>query len=159
MLVLGVDPGSRRTGYGIIRRRGIGLEHVASGVIAAEGELAQRLRSIADQLDVLLAAHRPRAAAVETVYHHKNSRAALKLGQARGALLVSLARGDVALFEYTPAEIKRAATGNGRASKETVMRMVRLILGYRGELALDASDALATAICHAQKPATGRGLP
>jgi len=156
VLILGVDPGTLRTGYGLVRSHGTRFEHVASGVIAVEGEMHQRLRVIADELDVLVAAHRPDAAAVESIFHHKNSRSALALGQARGAILVCLARGEVALFEYTPAEIKRAATGNGRATKETVTRMVRMILGYRGTLANDAADALAAAICHGQRPRSGR---
>ena len=148
MLVLGVDPGSQRTGYGLVRGHGSRLVHVASGVLRAKGEMAERLRCIADELEVVIAAHRPDVAAVETVYHHKNSRSALKLGEARGALILCLARAEIEIVEYTPAEIKRAATGNGRAGKDTVNRMVRMILGHPGELAEDAADALAAAICH-----------
>lgn len=157
MLVLGIDPGSHNTGWGLVRCTPGKLHHVASGVIAVRGDVLDRLSQIADGLDALLAEHSPDQVSIESLYHHKNSQSALKLGQARGVALLSVARCGAELFEYTPAEIKRAATNNGAASKELVARMVRMILGYRGDLPLDASDALAAAICHAQRaPALGR---
>ena len=156
MLVLGIDPGSHTTGWGVVRSVPGKLHHVASGVIAARGDIPERLRQIADGLDALLVEHGPAQVSIESLYHHKNSQSALKLGQARGVALLSVARCGADLFEYAPAEIKRAATGNGRAPKELVARMVRMILGYHGELPLDASDALAAAICHAQR---GRLVP
>lgn len=156
MLVLGIDPGSHNTGWGLVRSAPGKLHHVKSGVIAVRGDVLGRLRQIADGLDALLAEYGPDEVSIESIYHHKNSQSALKLGQARGVALLSVARCGAELFEYSPAEIKRAATGNGRAPKELVARMVRMILGYRGELPLDASDALAAAICHAQRaPALG----
>jgi len=148
--VLGIDPGSNRTGWGLILREGTALRHLASGQIVARGsDLAQRLRCIGDQLDEILCQHQPTAVSVEGLFHHRNARSALTLGHARGVALLSVARADKPLFEYAPAEIKRAVTGNGRAPKEQVAEMVRLLLGYRGALPEDASDALAAAICHA----------
>ena len=131
MRVLGIDPGSLRTGWGVVVCRGPSLRYVASGVIAAEGELASRLAQIASGLELVLAEHLPDAVVIESLFHHKNSRSALQLGHARGVALLCVARSGAALFEYAPAQIKRAATGNGRASKELVARMVRMILGMR----------------------------
>ncbi len=157
MIVLGIDPGSHQTGWGVIRTGASRMHHVASGTIrAGAGDLAARLLTIADGLEAVLREHRPTDVAIEAIFHHRNSQSALKLGQARGAALVCVARSGAALFEYTPAEIKRAVASHGRAPKEQVQRMVRLLLGFQGELGLDASDALATAICHASAGSTTR---
>lgn len=156
MSVLGIDPGTHRTGWGLVQFDGAKLRYLAAGVIQAVGDaLAERLLLIAAGLDAVLSEYRPSAVAVENVFHHKNSQSALKLGHARGAALLCIARAGVPVFEYAPAEIKRAVVGNGRAEKETVMRMVRLHLGCDVELAVDASDALAAAICHASRNANG----
>ena len=149
-LVLGIDPGSLHTGWGLVRMERQRLRYVASGVITASGEMPARLQAIADGVERVLADNEPSIVAIESLFHHKNSQSALKLGHARGVALLCVARAAVELFEYSPAEIKRAATGNGRASKDQVARMVKMILGHRGELRHDASDALATAICYAQ---------
>lgn len=159
MSILGIDPGSHRTGWGLVRSEGSKLRYVAAGVVHAVGEdLSGRLLQIAGGLDDVLAEHRPSAVAIEDVFHHKNSQSALRLGQARGVALLSVARAGVPVYEYAPADIKRAVVGNGRADKETVLRMVRLHLGLQGALAdalaglsVDASDALAAAICHASR--------
>lgn len=151
MRVLGIDPGSHRTGWGVIEMHGSRVEHVASGTIEARGEdLATRLRAIADGLDAVLASHQPMAVAVEMIFHAKNSRSALQLGHARGVALLCAARSGATIHEYTAGQIKQATTGRGRADKDQVQKMVQLILGLRGELGLDTSDALAAAICHSE---------
>ncbi len=151
MKVLGIDPGSHRTGWGVVASDGGRLVHVASGVVHGRGETTtERLRAIADGLDEVLRAHAPDAVAVETVFHADNAQSALVLGQARGVALLCASRAGAEVFEYTAGQIKQAATGRGRADKEQVQAMVRLILGLGGAMALDTSDALAAAICHAQ---------
>lgn len=155
MRVLGIDPGSHRTGWGVVDLSRGKFLHVDSGVVHAQGDMSARLLCIAGGVASVLERYEPAAVAVESVFHHKNSQTALKLGQARGVILLEIARHGAALHEYAPAEIKRAATGNGRASKELVERMVRMMLGYRGELLVDASDALAAAICHLQMAGSG----
>ncbi len=156
MKVLGIDPGSHRTGWGVVASDGGRLVHVASGVVHGRGETTtERLRAIADGLDEVLRAHAPDAVAVETVFHAENAQSALVLGQARGVALLCASRAGAEVFEYTAGQIKQAATGRGRAEKEQVQEMVRLILGLGADtMALDTSDALAAAICHAQMCAT-----
>ncbi|MEL6340303.1 MAG: crossover junction endodeoxyribonuclease RuvC [Myxococcota bacterium] len=149
--VLGVDPGSHKTGWGIVDGEGSSMTHVASGTISASGAgLAQRLVSIADALDRIVTTHCPTAVSVETVFYAKNAQSALKLGHARGVTLLCAARAGLEVFEYTAGQIKQAATGRGRAEKTQVQTMVRLILGLSTPLGLDTSDALAAAICHHQ---------
>jgi len=156
MKVLGIDPGSHRTGWGVIAAEGSRLAHEGSGVImAGDGGLAERLVRIADGLDEVLARFRPDAAAIETIFHANNSQSALILGQARGVAIVCAVRGGAELFEYTAGQIKQATVGRGRADKTQVQQMVRLILGLDTHtMVLDTSDALAAAICHAQMYAT-----
>ena len=148
--VLGIDPGSHRTGWGVVSLQGSRLLHVASGTIhAGEGSLAMRLRIIGDVLDQVLLEHRPTVMAVETVFHARNAKSALQLGHARGVALLSAARRDLTVFEYTAGQIKQACTGRGRADKDQVQQMVQIVLGVREPMGLDTSDALAAAICHA----------
>ena len=155
MVVLGIDPGSHRTGWGLVAREGSVLCHVDSGtIVAGDGNLAARLCRIADDLDVVLARRRPTAVAIETVFHAKNAQSALLLGHARGVALLCAARLQVPVFEYTAGQIKRATTGHGRADKQQVQSMVRMILDKRDAMSLDTSDALAAAICHAQTDST-----
>jgi crossover junction endodeoxyribonuclease RuvC len=155
MVVLGVDPGSHRTGWGLVTRDGTALRHLASGTITAgDGDLATRLCRIAEALDTVFEEHQPGAVAVETVFHAKNAQSALLLGHARGVALLCAARKHVPVFEYTAGQIKRATTGHGRADKQQVQSMVRMILGKRDAMSLDTSDALAAAICHAQTEST-----
>lgn len=147
--VLGIDPGSHNTGWGIVDGAGSRFVHVASGTLRARGQsLAQRLASIADGLDEIVVGYRPASLSVETVFHAKNAQSALKLGHARGVALLSAARAQLDVFEYTAGQIKQACTGRGRAEKEQVQTMVCMILGLHGKMGLDTSDALAAAICH-----------
>ena len=147
--ILGIDPGSRSTGYGIIDFGDNRLIHVSSGCITARGDhLGERLRRIFDALTGFVVEYRPDEVAVETVFMHRNADSALKLGQARGAALLAGLTHDLPLFEYSPTQIKQAVTGRGHAGKEQVQHMVRVLLGVPKAPPRDASDALAAAICH-----------
>lgn len=147
--ILGIDPGSRSTGYGIVDLGANRLSHVTSGCIAARtDQIGDRLRRIFDALSEIVTEYRPDELAAETVFVHRNADSALKLGQARGAaLLAGLTRG-MPLFEYSPNQVKQAVTGRGHADKEQVQHMVRVLLGVARAPPRDASDALAVAICH-----------
>jgi len=149
--VFGVDPGSLRTGYGCIDTDGSRHRLVASGAITVPAAAAfpERLLAIYRALGQLLRQHRPDCVVVENVFHATNVRSALKLGHARGVALLAAVEGGYPLVEYTPAEIKLAVVGYGRAEKHQVGEMVRLLLGLdEVPQPHDASDALAVAICH-----------
>ncbi len=151
MLVLGIDPGSTTTGYGLVRGEGTRLLAVDFGIIATRPTLPfpQRLRQIFEGLRRLLATHRPDAAAVEGVFFARNVQSAIKLGQARGAALLAAALEGVPVFEYAAREVKGAVSGFGGAEKAQVQAMVKIMLGLREPPApADAADALALAICH-----------
>jgi crossover junction endodeoxyribonuclease RuvC len=149
--VFGIDPGSERTGYGCVESDGSRHRMIACGAIVTSPRLgfpAQLLR-IHQQLAVLLAEHRPECVAVESVFYAANVRSALKLGHARGVAMLAAVEAGYALAEYSPAEIKRAVVGYGRAEKQQVQEMVRLLLGLEEvPTPHDAADALAVAICH-----------
>ena len=152
MLILGIDPGSNTTGYGIVESRGGSLRAVAFGAVVPPRGLAflDRLPHIVAALERIVAGALLEGAAVEDVFHARNSRVALQLGHVRGAALLPLLRAGIPVYEYAPRLVKKAVTGYGGAEKEQVRRMVRVLLGVRdGRLPLDASDALAVAICHA----------
>ncbi|MGB6488781.1 MAG: crossover junction endodeoxyribonuclease RuvC [Steroidobacteraceae bacterium] len=149
--ILGLDPGSRRTGYGVIERRGTDWVHVAHGcvtVAATAASLSERLRVIFESLCELIATHGPGEVAIERVFVNRNVDSALKLGQARGAALCAVPKG-LPVFEYAPRAIKLALVGSGAAEKAQVAHMIRTILGLQGRISPDASDALAVAVCHA----------
>jgi crossover junction endodeoxyribonuclease RuvC len=151
VLVIGVDPGSRYTGWGIVRKQGSKLERVASGCIhAVKGDppLSERLVTIYDGLYAVLEEHKPEYGAIEAIFTAQNAMSSLKLGHARGVAILALRLHGVELGEYPPANVKQAVAGNGRATKDTVEFMVRRLLSIRGELEEDESDALAVAICH-----------
>ncbi len=148
MIVLGIDPGSRRCGFGVVARRGTRLELVDAGVLAP-GDLpvAVRLAAIQDGIAGVIARTRPAEVSVEQVFSGASARSALVLGQARGVALAAAARAGLPVFEYAPAEVKLAFTGSGRASKEQMLRTARMLLGATGPLA-DEADAIALAVCH-----------
>jgi crossover junction endodeoxyribonuclease RuvC len=149
--VFGIDPGSLRTGYGCIDSDGSCHRLVVCGAIATRGceTFADRLVAIHRELVALIAVHAPAVVAVENLFHAANVRSALKLGHARGVALLAAAGQGVPIAEYTPAEIKRAVVGYGRAEKHQVQEMVRLLLGLPAvPEPNDAADALAVAICH-----------
>ena len=154
MRILGLDPGSRFTGYGLIERQGSKLLPITQGRIAvgAASPLPDRLARLCRELHELVRRHEPEAAVLEALFHGVNPRSLIVLAQARGALLAALATDGVEIYEYSPAEVKTAVTGNGRADKQQVSRMVNMILGLgSAQLTPDASDALAVAICFAQR--------
>ncbi len=151
MIVLGVDPGTATTGYGVVAENDGDLGLIAYGVLttSADQPLPSRLQSIYRELRALAELHRPDSAAVEKLFFSKNVRTAMSVGQARGVAMLALADVDLALGEYTPLEIKQAVTGYGGADKRQVQEMVRALLRL-DELPRpdDAADALAVAICH-----------
>ena len=153
--VLGIDPGSRVTGYGLIETDGVRSRHLGSGCIrTTSGDFPQRLGEIFTGVRGVLAEWQPQEVAIEQVFVSRNASSALKLGQARGAAISAVVTLGIPIFEYTPAAVKQGLVGNGRAEKEQVLHMVRVILGMQGKMALDESDALAIALCHAHSHAT-----
>ena len=149
--VLGVDPGSDTTGYGVIDSDGRHYDLVEYAGIRGPKHLsfAERLLAISRKLEEVIERLSPQACAVEDTFYAVNVKSALKLGQARGAVLLAAARAGVEVFEYSPLEIKSALVGYGRAEKQQVQEMVRVLLGMKNvPEPLDASDALAVAICH-----------
>ena len=158
MRVIGLDPGLRRTGWGIIDADGTRLRHVANGVIESDAELdlARRLVQLYQGLAAILEAHEPAEAAVEATLANKNAASTLKLGVARGVVLVTPARKGLPVAEYLPMIVKKAVVGTGHASKEQVGTMVRHLLPGCAIACADAADALAVAICHSHHAATSR---
>ena len=148
--ILGIDPGSRITGYGIVEVQGARSRALASGVIKlGEQPLEQRLLRLLTGLRELIQAHRPDEVAMEQVFVKRNVASALVLGQARGAALCAVAEAGLPLHEYAPASIKQAIAGSGRAEKPQVQRMVKMLLNLPAVPEEDAADALACALCHA----------
>lgn len=150
MRVLGIDPGSRYCGFGVVEDAGgTRVRHLGHGVLAIgeAGSIEDRLCALHDQLGRELRAHRPDVVAVEEVYFAKNARSALILGQARGVALLAAAQSGARVRSFPASVIKQAVTGTGRAEKEQVGRMVNLLLGITVQVRIDASDALAAAIC------------
>jgi crossover junction endodeoxyribonuclease RuvC len=147
--ILGIDPGSRVTGYGIVDQDGPRLRYVASGCIRIEGEaLAARLGMIFEGVKRIIDEYRPQEMAIERVFMNKNADSALKLGQARGAAICAGVTRTVPVDEYAAREIKQAVVGKGGASKEQVQHMIRVLLALSDRPPSDAADALAVAICH-----------
>ncbi len=150
MLALGVDPGTLNLGWGVVRREGNRLSHVAHGVIQLRPgtPLPGRLATIAADLSRVIRDQAPEVAAVESLFFHKDAQAAAKLGHARGVVLLCLEQAKVSIAEYAPARVKRTIAGNGQAEKRQVAMMVRAMLGLSELPPADAADALALAITH-----------
>lgn len=147
--IIGIDPGSRYTGYGLIRLEGDRHTRLASGHLdLTHYPIAERLRHIYLGLKNIIQDHQPHEAAIEAIFMHDNPRSALKLGQARGAAIVAL--DDLPIEEYTPRQVKKSIVGYGAAEKEQVQFMVRQLLHISEALQADEADALAVALCHAQ---------
>lgn len=159
MIVLGIDPGTRRLGWGIVRKDGTRLVHVGHGVIRASEDdpLAERLVVLERGLLAVLAMHSPERASVEAIFFAKDAQAAAKLGHARGVALLVCARAGLTVAEYPPARVKRTVAGGGRADKSQVAQMVRALLGLVALPPADAADALAIAITALQDSVLGRG--
>ena len=151
MRIIGIDPGSIKTGYGVIDYNGSSTSYVTSGVIDAKKDsFNNRLKIIFESLAEIIREHKPDQMAVETVFVHKNASSALKLGHARAAAICASFESNINIFEYSPREVKLSTVGTGKAEKEQVMEMVKLILSIKQvKLNLDESDALAVGICHA----------
>jgi crossover junction endodeoxyribonuclease RuvC len=155
--ILGIDPGSQATGFGIIDWQGGAARYVASGSIRTSGaEFSPRLRQIFEGVVALVQQYAPEEVAIERVFMHRNADSALKLGQARGAALCAVFSGSPEVFEYAPREVKLAIVGKGGAQKEQVQLMVRTLLKLQGELGPDAADAIGLALCHAYARAARR---
>ncbi len=154
--VLGLDPGLGTTGWGVIDALGSSLRHVADGVVETDPslDLAPRLAALHAALAALIDRYRPDAAAVEETFVNRNPRSTLKLGQARGVVLLAPALAGIPVAEYQATAVKRAVTGRGHAAKEQVQAMVRHLLPGAAPGRPDAADALAVAICHAHTRAT-----
>ena len=150
--ILGIDPGSRVTGFGVVDVTGGQAEYRASGVVRTTGDdFPARLREIFDAVAEIVALHEPDVVAVENVFVARNASSALKLGQARAAALCATFSHDVDVFEYSPREIKLAVVGTGGADKEQVQHMIHALLGLDKVPGADAADALAVAVCHAHQ--------
>ena len=149
--ILGLDPGSRITGYGVVDVGQTGVRYVASGCIrVGSGAMAGRLLEIHRHVTELVMTYAPGEIAIERVFMHRNPDSALKLGQARGAALCGAAHAGAPVFEYAPRAVKQTVTGTGAAEKAQVLHMVKALLTLQGRLSADAADALAIAVCHAQ---------
>ena len=154
--ILGIDPGLRITGFGIIEKHGNQLRYVASGCIKTkDGELPGRLKTLLDGVREVIATYQPDVVAVEKVFVNVNPQSTLLLGQARGAAIAALVGAGLPVAEYTALQVKQAVVGHGKAAKEQVQHMVVKLLSLAGAPSADAADALACAICHAHG---GQGL-
>jgi crossover junction endodeoxyribonuclease RuvC len=150
-LILGIDPGSRKTGYGLIQQQGQRLSYCASGVIRppVDAPLSERLKVIFDGISQIIASHAPAQFAIEQIFMAKNASSALKLGQARGVALLAAACAGLTVYEYEARKVKQAVVGTGAADKTQVQHMVKSLLKLVASPQEDAADALAVAICHA----------
>jgi crossover junction endodeoxyribonuclease RuvC len=150
MKILGIDPGLRTTGFGVITKQGNKLAYVASGTIKTpDVDLPQRLKTILSGVGEIIRTYSPDCAAIEKVFVNVNPQSTLLLGQARGAAICALVNADLAVAEYTALQIKQAVAGHGRAQKQQVQAMVQRLLMLSGVPGTDAADALGVAICHA----------
>lgn len=155
MIILGLDPGSERTGYGVVGVQGRKVERIDHGVVRVSDRLAlcDRLYRIHDAVRLLIEEHRPVVVAVESIFHSHNARSALVLGHARGVILLAAAQSQIPVREYSPATVKAQVCGNGRAEKSQVAFMVTRHLALAADLPPgDAADALAVALCGAWAP-------
>ena len=154
--ILGIDPGLRVTGFGIIERKGASLTYIASGCVrSGNADLSDRLKTILGGLREIIGEHRPQQVALEKVFVNVNPASTLALGQARGTAICAAVDAGLPVSEYTALQVKQAVVGNGHAKKEQVQEMVKRLLGLAGAPSADAADALACAICHAHG---GQGL-
>ncbi len=150
--ILGIDPGSRLTGFGVLDFESDSATYVASGSVnSIDGEFAERLKTIFNSVAELVREYQPQVVAIESVFVHRNPGSALKLGHARSAAICATFDFDVEVHEYSPREIKQAVVGTGAATKEQIQHMVKAMLELQGDPAPDAADALATALCHAHQ--------
>lgn len=147
---IGIDPGSRYTGFGVVEAEGNSLRHIRNGTVCIPTRLAfpERLKVIYQELSTVIAECQPNCMAIEDIFFAKNVKSALKLGQARGAAILAGVNADLPIFEYSALQIKQAVVGYGKASKEQVVQMIQYLFRLRGPTNPNAADALAAAICH-----------
>jgi crossover junction endodeoxyribonuclease RuvC len=150
LIVLGIDPGSQTTGYGIVEKKRQGITHISHGEIKAnkKGPFSKNLKNIYDNLNEIISQSSPDAIALEDIFYGKNVKSLIKLGHVRGVAILAASQSNIPIFEYTPLEVKKAVVGYGRAEKNQVQKMVKAILKLNELPPADASDALAVAICH-----------
>lgn len=149
MRILGIDPGSRVTGYGLIDVSGRSVKYVDSGCVrTGAGDLPERLKKIYQGVREIVQHYKPQEMAIEQVFMHKSAGSALKLGQARAAAMCAVYDDDIMVYEYAARQIKQALVGKGSADKTQVQHMVKILLKLQGDPQMDASDALAVALCH-----------
>ncbi len=154
-IIIGIDPGSRKTGFGIINTIGSRHQYITSGIIRLpEADLSDRLKVIFDSITELIEQYCPQQFAIEQVFMGKNASSALKLGQARGAAIVAAVNQQLDVSEYSARQIKQSVTGSGAADKSQVQHMVKTLLKLPAEPSEDAADALAVAMCHAHSQAS-----
>ncbi len=154
-IILGIDPGSRKTGFGIIRLDGSRNTYIGSGVIRIPGTaLPERLKTIFESLNKIIAHYQPQEVAIENVFMAKSAGSALKLGQARGAAIVAAVSHHLPVAEYEARKVKQSVVGTGAATKLQVQHMVKALLALPGDPQEDAADALAVALCHAHTQKT-----
>ena len=155
MIILGIDPGSRITGFGLINNQTDRIEYIFSGAVKVVGKgLPQKLGHIYTAIEEIIRQYHPEQMSIENVFMSRNADSALKLGQARGAAICAGYQSGLEIAEYAPREIKKSIVGSGAATKDQVQHMVKHLLGLRQELQEDEADGLAIAICHAQFYAT-----
>lgn len=152
MIILGIDPGSRKTGFGLIEKSGNHVSHLENGTFYLEDKdsFAERLVFLHEKIKTVITSFKPKAIVVENIFYHKNPKSLQKLGEVRGVVILSGALLGLEVFEYTPLEVKKTITGHGVATKEQVQYMVRRLLKLKDLAEENASDALALAWCHAQ---------
>lgn len=157
--ILGIDPGSRLTGFGILDCEADSASYVASGAVkSTDGAFPERLKLIFRSVSEIVVEYRPDVVAIESVFMHRNPSSALKLGHARSAAICATFELEIDVYEYAPREIKQAIVGTGAASKDQVQHMVKHLLQLEGEPSPDAADALAAALCHANQRRLNRSL-
>lgn len=149
-IILGIDPGTKTTGYGLVEKNGKDLRHLRNGIIRLPPQLPlpDRLKVTYHKIEDLIASLKPNAVAIEEIFFAHNARSVLKLGESRGVSILAARNNNIPVYEYSAREIKQAVTGYGNASKGQVQKMVQRLLNIIEEVHEDASDALATALCH-----------
>lgn len=151
MIIIGIDPGSRHTGYGIIRKNNNKLQYIASGVISPGNnlDLDEKLVIIYDKLIEIIEQYHPDEGSIERIFHSVNAKSSLVLGHARGVAILAMKKQSINVSEYAAREVKAAVVGSGKASKDQVQQMVKILVNHRQPMKEDESDALAIAVCHA----------
>ena len=157
--ILGIDPGSRLTGFGILDCDRDNARYVTSGSVnSVDGAFPERLRKIFDAVSEIVIEYRPQVVAIESVFMHRNASSALKLGHARSAAICATFELELDVYEYSPREIKQAVVGTGAASKDQIQHMIRHLLNLEGDPSVDSADALAAALCHANRRRMNRAI-